>query len=77
MHQYRHVLSRMRLGDTDRAIARSGLMGRKKSSLCRQLALEHGWLDPETSLPESTDLILFLALGGKAGKASGGEENRR
>ncbi len=56
MHQYRHVLSRMRSGDTDRSIARSGLMGRKKSAEFRQLALEHGWLDPQTPLPDSTDL---------------------
>lgn len=56
MHQYRHVLSRMRLGDTDRSVARSGLMGRKRSAQFRQLALKHGWLDPETPLPDSTEL---------------------
>jgi transposase len=56
MHQYRHVLSRMRLGDTDRSIARSGLMGRKKSAQFRQLALKHGWLDPETPLPDPAEL---------------------
>jgi hypothetical protein len=38
MNQYCHVLSRMRLGDTDRSIARSGLMGRKKSAQLRLLA---------------------------------------
>jgi transposase len=56
MHQYRHVLSRMRSGDTDRSIARSGLMGRKKSARFRQLALSHGWLDPQTPLPDSAAL---------------------
>ena len=30
MYQYRQVLSRMRLGESDRAIARSGLMGRQR-----------------------------------------------
>ena len=54
-----------------------GSWGEKKTSLCRQLSLEHGWLHPETPLPESTDLTLFLTLGGKIGKASGGEENKR
>ena len=54
MHQYCHVLSRMRLGDTDRSIARSGLMGRKKSAQLRLLASKHGWLDPETPLPEQS-----------------------
>lgn len=54
MHQHCHVLSRMRLGDTDRSIARSGLMGRKKSAQLRLLASKHGWLDPETPLPEQS-----------------------
>ena len=56
MHQYRHVLSRMRLGETDRSIARSGLMGRKKCSQFRHLASKHGWLDPETPLPGHVEL---------------------
>ena len=30
MFEYRQVLTRMRLGDTDRAISRAGLMGRRK-----------------------------------------------
>jgi len=59
MHQYRHILSRMRSGDTDRSIARSGLMGRKKSARFRQLALSHGWLDPQTPLPDSAALARF------------------
>ena len=35
MFQYRQVLARMRLGDTDRAIARAGLMGRRKLAQLR------------------------------------------
>jgi len=42
MHHYRHVLSRMRLGETDRAIARAGLMGRHKIAQFRQVALKKG-----------------------------------
>jgi hypothetical protein len=30
MHEYRHVIHRMRLGESDRAIAKTGLMGRLK-----------------------------------------------
>ena len=56
MHQYRHVLSRIRLGETDRSIARSGLMGRKKCSQLRLLASKHGWLDPETPMPDQAEL---------------------
>ena len=60
MHQYRQVLSRMRLGDTDRAIARAGLMGRRKTAKLRQSAVKHGWLDPEVPLPEDTELARHL-----------------
>ena len=34
MYEYREVLARMRLGESDRAIARSGLIGRQKGSAC-------------------------------------------
>ena len=56
MHHYRRVLSRMRLGETDRAIARTGLMGRHKAARFRQSALENGWLDPLLPLPEDAEL---------------------
>ena len=56
MHHYRHVLSRMRLGETDRAIARAGLMGRRKIARFRQSALKQGWLDPALPLPEDAEL---------------------
>jgi hypothetical protein len=31
MYQYRQILVRMRMGESNRAIAQSGLMGRKKA----------------------------------------------
>ena len=46
MYEYRQVIVRMRLGETDRAIARTGLMGRKKVKSVRDLASSRGWLDP-------------------------------
>lgn len=55
MRPYRHVLSGMRLGYTDRSIARSGLMGRKKSGQFRQLALGHG----KETHPEVTTILDF------------------
>ena len=30
MHEYRQILLRMRLGETDRALSKAGLMGRRK-----------------------------------------------
>jgi len=54
MFQYRQVLVRMRLGETDRAIAKAGLMGRTKAAQLRATAMEKGWL--EGPLPD--DAIL-------------------
>lgn len=56
MYEYRQVLMRMRLGDTDRSIARSGLMGRRKTSEVRQLTAAAGWLEPDTPLPDDATL---------------------
>ena len=38
MYQYRQVLLRLRLGESDREIARDGLMGRRKVATLRTLA---------------------------------------
>ena len=51
MFEVRQVVTRMRLGDTDRAIARAGLMGRRKLSQLRRTAEAAGWLDVATPLP--------------------------
>lgn len=51
MYQYRNALVRMRQGDSDRDIARSKTMGRKKLAQVREIAGERGWLSPELPLP--------------------------
>jgi len=43
--QDRQVLVRLRQSDTDRQIARSGLMGRHKLAAFRAVCQQHGWLD--------------------------------
>ena len=45
MHQYRQVIHRMRLGQSDRAIAKSKLIGRTKCAAVRAVARQKGWLD--------------------------------
>ena len=60
MFEYRQVLSRMRLGDTDRAIARAGLMGRRKVARLRRTAETEGWLDAATPLPGDSELAGHL-----------------
>jgi Integrase core domain len=56
MYQYRQVLVRIRQGDSNRTIARSGLMGRNKVAEVRLLAQEQGWLNPDRPLPDDTEL---------------------
>lgn len=63
MYQYRQVLVRMRLGDSDRQIAKTGLMGRRKAAPLRQLAQVQGWLDPTHPLPEDATLAEVLVSG--------------
>jgi hypothetical protein len=38
MYQYRQVVYRMRLGESDRTIAKAGLMGRRKAGELREIA---------------------------------------
>jgi hypothetical protein len=56
MYHYRQVLVRMRQGDTDRAIARSGLMGRRKAGEVREAAESRGWLGAGAPLPDDAEL---------------------
>ena len=57
MYEYRAVLVRMRQGDSDRAIARSGLMGRSKVRRFRALADLHGWLESGNPLPGEEEIV--------------------
>jgi hypothetical protein len=61
MFQFRQILVRLRQGDTDREIARSGLMGRRKAAAFRALCQQQGWLEPASVLPE--DAALAAAVG--------------
>lgn len=56
MYEYRQVLHRMRCGDSNREIARSRLMGRRKARQVRRMAQLEGWLDPAVSLPDAATL---------------------
>ncbi|MGB2427854.1 MAG: IS21 family transposase, partial [Alteromonas sp.] len=56
MYQYRHILVRMRMGDSNRAIADSGIAGRNKVKAIKRIASKHGWLEPDSELPDDTQL---------------------
>jgi transposase len=50
----------MRQGDSDRDVARAGLMGRKKVARLRAMAAERGWLSKETPLPEDAEIAALI-----------------
>ena len=60
MHQYRQVLVRMRMGESNRAIAQSGLMSRNKLRQLKKVAEEQGWLKNEKALPDDSQLASVL-----------------
>jgi hypothetical protein len=60
MFQYRHVLVRMRQGDSDRDIARSRLMGRRKVAGFRALVGTQGWLNPDAPLPDDAAVAALI-----------------
>lgn len=61
MYQYRQILVRMRQGDTDRDIARSRVMGRRKLRALRTIAGAEGWLLAEAPLPDDARLAEVFA----------------
>jgi transposase len=61
MFQYRQVIVRLRQGDTDREIARSRLMGRRKVTALRHLATGRGWLSPDAPLPDDETIAASLS----------------
>ena len=61
MHHYRQALMRMRQGDSDRDIARSGLMCRANAAGLRALAQAQGWLDSGATLPDDAAIAQALA----------------
>ncbi len=73
MFEYRRVLVRMRQGDSDRAIAKARLMGRRRAGELRQLAAARGWLDKGRGLPE--DAVLAEVLGRARGAVSAGNSS--
>lgn len=56
MFEYRHIITQMRLGESDRALARSGVISRTTAKQIRSIASREGWLSTEAALPDDTIL---------------------
>lgn len=61
MHEYRHILARMRQGESDRQLAKIGLIGRNKASKLRKTALRHSWLELTSPFPDNQELAKILS----------------
>ncbi len=60
MHEIRQVLVRMRMGESNRSIAKAGLMGRNKVAGLRELATKQRWLEIDQQLPDETELATYF-----------------
>lgn len=61
MFQYQQILFHMRSGESDRDLARSGVVGRRKAGEVRKEAIAQGWLDPARPLPSEAELARAFA----------------
>lgn len=61
MYEYRQIISQMRLGESDRAISKAGLIGRGKAKEIRAIAENKGLLDLQVELPSDEVLSTFFA----------------
>ncbi len=60
MCQYRQILTRIQLGESDRAIAPAWLMDREKTSALREVAGREGWPDASRLLPDDATFAQVL-----------------
>ena len=77
MHHYRQALMRMRQGDSDRDIAKSGLMCRANAASLRVLAQANGWLESGRTLPDDETIAAALAPPKRASTTISGLEPLR
>jgi transposase len=77
MHEYRQTLMRMRQGDSDRDIARGGLMCRANAASLRTLAEARGWLGADAPLPDDAVIAEALASPKRASTTISGLEPLR
>ena len=61
MFHFRQALLRMRQGDSDREIAASKVMGRRKAAALRQVASARGWLGAAQALPEDAEIAQAMS----------------
>ncbi len=66
MYEVRQIIQQLRLGGSQRQIARSQHVGRKTVATIDGIATEQGWLDPATPIPEDGQLATYFKSPSKA-----------
>jgi len=61
MYEYRQVIVRLRLGESVRGIAKSGLGGRRKIQIINEIASQQGWLKTSCKIPDDEMLAKFFS----------------
>jgi transposase len=77
MFQYRQVLVRLRAGESEREIARSGVMGRDKLSALRAQAERQGWLEAGAAVPDDGAIAAVLGTSRRASSTVSSVEPHR
>ncbi len=65
VYELRNIIVRMRLGESDRQLAKAGLIGRSKAAKIRSLANEKDWLDKSVELPANLEIESVVMKPGK------------
>lgn len=68
--ELRQILVRMRLGESDRDLSKSGLIGRKKAGEIRRMALDRGWLNAGSPMPTDDEIAGIKASKSRKTKGS-------
>ena len=66
MYEIRQIIQQLRLGGSQRQIARSQQVGRKTVATIEGIATAQGWLDPAASIPEDDRLATYFKSPNKA-----------
>ena len=74
MYEVRQIIQRLRLGETDRGIARAQRVGRRTVAQIRALAAGQNWLDAGSPVPDDAMIAAqYKASAGTSGETSGKE----
>jgi transposase len=68
MFEYKQIIHRMRQGESNRAIAQTGLVGRIKAKMIRCIATINGWLNPDSTLPSEQEIATKFTISNNTAK---------